>query len=234
MRPYVICHMMAPLDGELLVDRWAPSTGRPTEDLIAEYDRVHEELKGDAWIAGRAVGEEFADGRPHPPAVVPAVERPVHVARPGADEYAILIDQNGKLHWSGPETYAAPLVMVLGSDVPDAHLAELAADGISYVVMEGPGIDLVQVLEVLGTRFGIRRLILEGGAHTNGTFLKARLVDEISLVLFPAIGGHSGSQTLFEGGGDGLADQVRLITISTEVRPAGAVSLRYQVTYVQA
>ena len=178
MRPHVICHMMGPLDGELLVDRWSPSTGRSSQALVAEYDRVHEALEGDAWIAGRAVGEEFAEGRPHPPEPVPAVGRPVHVARPGAEEYAVLLDRHGKLHWNGPETYGAPLVMILGRDVPDAHLAELAADGISYVVSNGPEIDLGQTLDVLASAFGVRRLILEGGARTNAAFLKAGLVDE--------------------------------------------------------
>jgi len=234
MRPHVICHMMGPLDGELLVDRWSPSTGRSSEALVAEYDRVHEALEGNAWIAGRAVGEEFAEGRPHPPEPVPAVGRPVHVARAGAEEYAVLLDPHGKLHWNGPETYGAPLVMILGRDVPDAHLAELAADGISYVVSDGPEIDLGQTLDVLASAFGVRRLILEGGARTNAAFLKAGLVDEISLLLFPAIGGHSGSQSLFEAGEDGLADRVRLSLVSTEVRTAGAVALRYRVAYAPA
>jgi len=234
MRPHVICHMMGPLDGELLVDRWSPSTGRSSEALVAEYDRVHEALEGNAWIAGRAVGEEFAEGRPHPPEPVPAVGRPVHVARAGAEEYAVLLDPHGKLHWNGPETYGAPLVMILGRDVPDAHLAELAADGISYVVSDGPEIDLGQTLDVLASAFGVRRLILEGGARTNAAFLKAGLVDEISLLLFPAIGGHSGSQSLFEAGEDGLADRVRLSLVSTEVRTAGAVALRYRVAYPPA
>lgn len=56
MKPYVICHMMGPLDGQLLVDEWSASTGQSSKDLVAEYDRVHEALGGDAWIAGRAVG----------------------------------------------------------------------------------------------------------------------------------------------------------------------------------
>lgn len=232
MKPYVICHMMGPLDGQLLVDRWSPSTGTSSDALVEEYDRIHDALGGDAWIAGRAVGEEFADGTPHPPATPGAVDRPVHVARIDAGEYGVLIDQHGKLHWRGPETYGSALVMVLGREVPDAHLAELAADGISYIVSEGDGIDLAAVLEVLGTRFGIRRLLLEGGAHTNAGFLKAGLVDEISLVLFPAIGGRTGSQTLFEAGPDGLADRVRLDLIAHEPGRDGAIHLRYGVSYV--
>jgi riboflavin biosynthesis pyrimidine reductase len=232
MRPYVICHMMGPLDGQLLVDQWSPSTGRSSEDLIAEYDRVHEQLKGDAWIAGRAVGAEFADGKPHAPDPVPPVERPIHVAHKGADECAVLIDLHGKLHFTGSDTYGAATVVVLGANVPDAHLAELASDGISYVIAEGDDLNLCSLLETLSEKFAIRRLILEGGAHTNAEFLLAGLVDEISLILFPAIGGREGSQTLFGGRKQGLADRLRLTTISTEVRQAGAIHLRYKVSYV--
>lgn len=232
MKPHVICHMMGPLDGQLLVEQWSPSTGKSSDALVEEYDRIHDMLDGDAWIAGRAVGEEFADGEPHPPATPGTVERPVHVARTDAGEYGVLIDQHGKLHWSGPETYGSALVMVLGRDVADAHLAELAADGISYIVSDGDGIDLAALLDVLGTCFGVKRLLLEGGAHTNAEFLKAGLVNEMSLVLFPAIGGRTDSPTLFEAGPGGLADRVRLSLIGSEPGRNDALHLRYRVSYV--
>ncbi len=232
-RPFVICHMMGPLDGQLLVDQWSPSTGRSSAELVAEYDRVHEELGGDAWISGRAVGEEFAHGQPHPPTTVPEVERRLHVARANAEEYAILIDQHGTLHWTGAETYGAPIIMLLGRDVPDAHLAELAGDGISYIVAQGETIDLEAALATLASAFGIKRLLLEGGAHTNAAFLQEGLVDEISLVLFPAIGGRKGEKTLFEAGLEGLSNKVRLKTLSTEMGREGAVHLRYSVEYRQ-
>lgn len=156
----------------------------------------------------------------------------MHAARDDADQYAVLIDQHGKLHWTSPEIDGAPIVMVLGRDVPDGHLAELAADGISYIIAEGETIDLAKVLETLADRFQIRRLILEGGSQTNGTFFEARLVHEISLLLFPAIGGRSGSRTLFEAGPDGLASHVRLSTSANEMRRNGVVHLRYSVSYV--
>lgn len=232
MKPHVICHMMSPLDGQLIVDQWSPSTGRSSDELVAEYDRVHNELECDAWIAGRAVGEEFADGEPHPPSDHGEIERPIHVARAGADEYAVLIDQHAKLHWAGPEIDGAPIIMVLGRDVSDSHLAELTADGISYVVAEGETIDLATVLDILADRFGIRCLLLEGGSHTNGTFFKERLVDEVSLLLFPAIGGRSDSRTLFEASPDGLANHVRLSLSANEMRRNGIVGLRYSVSYV--
>lgn len=231
MKPMVICHMMGPLDGQLVVEDWAPSTGHSPDDLVAEYDRVHDRLDGDAWLSGRAVGEEFAEGEPHPPADAAKVERPIHVARSGAAEYAVLIDEGGKLHWTGPETYGSALVMVLGRDVPDVHLAELAADGISYIVCEDGGIDLDHVLDVLAARFGIRRLILEGGAGTNAAFFRAGLVNQVSLVLFPAIGGRERARGLFDAGPDGLAGRVRLTHGATTPGELGSVHLLYDVAY---
>lgn len=78
----------------------------------------------------------------------------------------------------------------------------------------------------------MKRLLLEGGAQTNTAFLKAGLVDEISLVLFPAIGGLKGGPTIFGEDADGLADKVRLEMLSTELR-RGAVHLRYSVEHPQ-
>ncbi|MGY3238528.1 riboflavin biosynthesis pyrimidine reductase [Bradyrhizobium sp. USDA 4472] len=231
MKPYVICQMMGPLDGQLLVEQWAPSTGQPNDALIAEYDRVHEQLSADAWIVGRAVGAKFADGGPHAPIDTPAVERPVRVARSGAEEYVVLIDPHGKLHWTGPTTYGAATIVLLGRNVPDAHLVDLASDSISYIIAHGEKIDLFQGLEILNAKFGIERLILEGGAHRNAEFLEAGLVDEISLLLFPAICGRTGCQTIFGARPDGFAGRLRLSTISSEMRQTGVMHLRYKMEY---
>lgn len=229
-RPHVICHMMAPLDGRLKVEDWAPSTGNSLATLIGEYDRVHEMIGCDAWLAGRATGEEFAHGQPHPPAEHPTPARPLHVARPNADEYAVILDEGGKLHWTGGDIDGAHLVVLLGAGVPDAHLAELTTDGASYVVSEAPEVDLEKALKVLGEAFGIRTVLLEGGATTNGAFLAAGLVDEVSLVLFPAIGGRTGSASIFENGEEGLADHLRLDLLSCGTGLKGSVHLRYEVS----
>lgn len=230
MKPFVICHMMSPLDGQLVVRQWSASTGRSANALDAESNRIHAELKSDAWLCGRSTGEEFATAAPHVPAEVADVPRPIHVAPTDAKNYAVFIDLDGKLHWPGPMVTNDAVVVILGEDVPDAHLAELTTDGVSYIVCSD-GIDLALVLDTLNREFGIKRLLLEGGAQTNAAFFKAGLVDEISLVLFPAIGGNSDSPTIFGTAPDGLADKVRLEMLSTELRRGGAVHLRYSVEY---
>lgn len=59
--------------------------------------------------------------------------------------------------------------------------------------MEEDDVDLSVVPDELGARLPIKKLLLEGGAKMNGAFLKAGLVDEISLLLRPAIDGKTGA-----------------------------------------
>ena len=60
-------------------------------------------------------------------------------------------------------------------------------------------------MEELGKAFRLKTLLLEGGGRINGSFLKAGLIDEISLLVYPGIDGLSGMPTIFEhaGGEDG-------------------------------
>ncbi len=46
-----------------------------------------------------------------------------------------------------------------------------------------------KILETLTDKFGVRRLLVEGGPSVNHSFLKARLVDELFITLAPKIAG---------------------------------------------
>jgi len=117
-----------------------------------------------------------------------------------AKSYAIALDAGGKLHFRRADMNGDHLVILLGHDVPDRHLAELASDGISYIVADGPEINLPAMLDVLGSELGIRRLLLEGGGGINSSFLAAGLVDEISLITVPAVDGRLDGRAVFESG----------------------------------
>ncbi|MFB2563966.1 dihydrofolate reductase family protein [Rhizobium sp. IMFF44] len=230
MKPYVICHMMAPLDGRLIVSDWAKATGHSLDELVEVYDAVHDGIGADAWLSGRKTGEEFASASFASVTEASATpKRSVHVANPSATSFAVIIDKDGQLRWAAGDIDGAHLIVILGPQVSDEHLSRLAGVGVSYVVSSGPKIDLSQTMKTLATRFGIKRLMLEGGARTNGEFLKAGLVDEISLVLFPGIGGKSNTPAIFEGGSDGLADVGALELISVDKAGLGSLHIRYKV-----
>jgi riboflavin biosynthesis pyrimidine reductase len=228
MKRYVICHMVTSLDGRINSGKWSRSPEGDRKAWSTLDEEIHEALAGDAWLVGRVTMEEMADGEPHPPAGAGPVVRPHHFAT-RAKSYAIALDAVGKLHFSRADMSGDHLVILLGCDVPDRHLAELASDGISYIVADGPKIDLPAMLDVLGSELGIRRLLLEVGGGISSSLLAAELVDEISLITVPAVDGRSVGRAVFDSGEIGLADKVQLTLSACEKLKAGAVHLHYMV-----
>jgi len=229
MKPYVICHMIASLDGGLHPSRFTTSPDGDRAAWSATYEQIHQQLAGDAWIVGRVTMAEMSKAGPHAPSDPGQVVRPCHVAKRGEGGYAVALDPAGKLHFSGPDIGGDSVIVLLGRDVPDSHLAELAGDGVSYVVSEAAGIDLAGTLEVLGRDFGIRRL-LEGGAGINGSFFAAGLVDELSLLVAPALDGRIGHQDFVAFGEVGLGGRIELALMSCDTPGRGLIHLRYAVT----
>ncbi len=104
-----------------------------------------------------------------------------HFAKRDAGTYAIAFDRRGKLHFAKPDIGGDHAVVLLGPGVPDAHLAELAGDGVSYVVAADDEMAARPLFELLGRELGIKRLLVEGGGNVNGSLLAAGVVDEIKL-----------------------------------------------------
>ncbi|WGD29186.1 RibD family protein [Ancylobacter sp. WKF20] len=228
MKPHVICLMETSLDGRLHPSRFTASPQGGRADWGRLYEQVHGTLKADAWLVGRVTMAEMAKGVPHPPATPGAVARPLHVATRAAS-YAIALDPSGKVHFKGSSVGGDHAIALLGRDVPDSHLAELAADGVSYIVAEDAEIDLAAALEILAREFGIQRLAVEGGARANGAFFAAGLVDEFSVLVTPALDARPGSEAIVDAGPDGLAGKVTLSFLSAETLDHGVVHLRYKV-----
>src|SRR5262245_60097236 len=194
MEPKVILLMESSLDGKLHPSRWTKSPDGERRNWSSTYERVHELLAGDAWMVGRVTMQEMSKAAPHPPTEVPSVVRPLHVARRDAKSFAIVLDPSGRVHFSEGAVGGDPAIVVLGENVDNRHLAELEADGVSYIVSKGPEIDLAATLGTLCEAFGIKRLLLEGGGAINGSFLAAGLVDEVNILVAPAFDGDVGQQ----------------------------------------
>ena len=201
MKPHVIVHMITSVDGRIKTSRWSPFEGR------GEYEKVHDLLEGDAWMCGRVTMSGYARGVAPYPATGEVLPRTDHVARRDAPSYAVALDASGKLAWARDAIDADHLVVVLSESVPDSHLAGLKRDGVSYIFGGKREIDFARVLETLNREFGIARLLVEGGGRINGSLLRAGVVDELSLLLAPAVDGLAGSGAVFDGDGtpDGAA-----------------------------
>ena len=60
-------------------------------------------------------------------------------------------------------------------------------------------IDLVRASNILHDEFGVERVAVVGGGHINAGFLDAGLLDEVSVLLGPAIDGRGGMAAMFDG-----------------------------------
>jgi riboflavin biosynthesis pyrimidine reductase len=218
--------MSASVDGRTLLSRW-----RPAGAFDGLFERVHEELSGDAWLIGRVTGQEFARGRPYPSITTETFPREPWFAQRDAKAYGVVLDPHGKIAWGRADIGGDPIVAVLTKSVSDAHLAGLRGESVSYIFAGDSALDLRLALEMLNRELGVKRLLLEGGGGANGSFLRAGLVDELSLILCPTVDGAKGAPSVFDST-QAESEQRAPITSMTletsQVLDGGAVWLRYR------
>src|SRR5262245_36329041 len=228
MKPYVICHMNSSVDGRIPGSRWRPSENR----MAGLFERIHEELGGGSWLIGRVTGSEYAKAQAYPSRRDQTYPRKPWFARRGAKAYGIALDAEGKIAWGRSDIGGDPVVAVLTKQVSDPHLAGLRQDGVSYIFAGEQELDLGLALEILNRELGIERLLLEGGGGSNGAFLRAGLIDELSLVVLPAVDGAKGAPSVFDSSEEeaGVPAPVESMSLKEcQVLDGGAVWLRYDI-----
>jgi 5-amino-6-(5-phosphoribosylamino)uracil reductase len=199
--------------------------------LHAHHDEIRKRLDTAGWIIGHhAMGADGA-GTSHEDVGTTAPRAP-HVIDPKGSALAISIDLQGRLPPSAHRADNHHVVAVVGSHLPDAYLAELRDGGISYVFAEADDDGLSAVLEAIGETFNVDRLCLKGADGINGAFLKAGLIDEISLIVKPGMDGDQGMPMIYDhlgSFGDWPASDWSLRHILTERQETGLVWRRYLV-----
>ncbi|NLH71232.1 MAG: 2-hydroxy-3-oxopropionate reductase [Brooklawnia sp.] len=226
--PYVLCHMTSSIDGRALVPRWHPDGAVP--DGLWGHAKSRLGVQGS--INGRITGLEFAVGTQYPADTDRSFPRTDHLPPAGLPDYRVVIDPHGAIAWGRGDVDGTPIVVALLTSVPDSHLAGLHDDGVHYLFAGDTEIDLEVLLRKLG-ELGISRVRLGGGPTTTGAFLHAGLIDEISLLLVPALDGYSGSPTIVEHDGERDALQFPVTGIelaASEVLDGGVLWLRYRLT----
>lgn len=233
--------MTSSIDGRLFVDRWLrPDTEKEQALVRSNYDQLATRFHADGWMVGRTTMEEFAEGTARTFVTAEPNSRDPFVGTRNGRDVAVAIDLHGRLHYGSDNVLGDHVVTVLGPQVSADYLAGLRHDGVSYLFTASEGDDgfgsqegeLRHAMNVLGETFGIKTLLLQGGGITNGAFLKAGLIDEISLIIYPGIDGLAGAPTIFEYRGspeERPAAGQYLRHTSTETLDTGSVWLRYEV-----
>jgi riboflavin biosynthesis pyrimidine reductase len=228
MKPHVSMLMVTSIDGRLHPSRFTASPDGTRRDWSGQYEKVHASLQANAWLVGRVTMAEMSQTGTHAPSGPWKVERPIHVAKTDAATFAVALDSSGKLHFQSGTLSGDHVIVLVGRDTADSHLAELAADGVSYIVSAGTEFDIPSLLDVLAREFGVTHLVVEGGAKTNGAFLAAQVVDELRVLVAPALDGAEQIQGIVDYR-NGLAGIVRMRLKSADVLDHGVVHLAYAV-----
>lgn len=232
MRPTIICHMISSIDGRLVHSRWTPPAEGIDTDVSDQYEAVASKIDAEGFIIGRTTMAEFSVAKEQAPTLGDPATRALHQADRQGKDLAVVIDPKGKLHYSGDTASGGHIVAVLSEKVSDAYLESLRAAGVSYLFAGADGDDLALAMDILGRDFGVTTILLEGGGTINGAFLKAGLIDQISLLVFPGIDGLAGAPGIFDyaGGKDERPAAGRALRhLSTETLDGGTVWLRYRV-----
>ena len=224
MRPYIICHMMASLDGRIdcAMTEQIDDTNHYYEAL-AQLD-CPSTLEGKTTLAMHyAQDGQFKQQKAHEDA-----GQQFYKAVDAAD-YAIGVDTRGTLLWDDDTTelFGRPLLMILSEQASQEYLAYLKSKHISYITTGKGGIDLPSAMETLRTVFGVERLAVVGGGHINGSMLDQGLIDEVSMMYGYGIDGRGGMAAAFDG--RPMDRKPVRLTFKSVDEQDGIVWMRYQV-----
>ena len=185
--------MLGSVDGKIKQDIWG------LKDHHKYFEEPASKIKADAWLVGRVTMQEFSSKKPLPNGkqrlILPKED---FVAERVSKTFAVVVDPSGKCTWDSNMVSTEQVIEVLTEKVSSRYLAHLRSKNVSYIFGGKKELDLKLVVEKLYALFGIRILRIDGGGHVNGSFLKAGLIDEFSLVLAPVADGTIGAPTVFE------------------------------------
>jgi 2,5-diamino-6-(ribosylamino)-4(3H)-pyrimidinone 5'-phosphate reductase len=223
MKPYIICHMMASVDGRIDCAMTSKIKG------VNEYYRTLDALDAPTTVSGRITATlEMAEQGFFVPKDQTAIGKTTFHKAADASGYTVIADNKGRLKFKGAELDGQPLLLIVSEKAPKEYLSYLEHLGISWIACGKERTDLKQAVEIMNTEFGVERMVVVGGPHINGAFLSSGILNEVSVLYGPAIDGREGMPGVFDGLPKGV-EPIQLRLKSVEQYPDGAVWMRYLV-----
>ncbi|KAK7198213.1 RibD C-terminal domain containing protein [Novymonas esmeraldas] len=155
---------------------------------------------------------------------------------PTGNHYFAVVDPHGRLAWKQSTRQNARfpfyngdrVVEVLVEDwVTDAFLAQLRRANVPYIFAGKSALDCRLAVDKLGALFHTDRVVCHGGGTLNGSLLEQGVVDELSLVLAPAVCGDPAAVPVFGSMTGGKLPMADFDLSAVEKLADGALWLRY-------
>lgn len=218
--PYTVINMVASLDGKAATGGKASSLGSPADRVIMDNLRAGADavLIGAGTLRAEKLTLGVSPQSQHRRLARGLAPQPLAVIIAGSSDPRPALAQN-LLHANTHNTLlivpgygGAAWVDSLGTRVEweggGATVVRLAAG-------ERSGVDLREALLVLRGRYGVGRLLVEGGPAINGAMISASLVHEVFLTIAPKIVGDMVDQA-GERPGEAPPSVVRGLTFAPE------------------
>lgn len=203
-RPFVVCHMLASLNGRIDGEFFSAPQTAPA---LKAYGELRKYYGCPATLYGTSTMlESYADGpAPALPKNNKIIPKEDYISAQGkkAENFIISIDPNGIMgfHSSILEKKGRPaahVVQALTEQTDSSYLNYLRELGISYLFAGQKRINCTCLLKKLTQQLGIKRLMLAGGGIVNCSFLQEGLIDELSLVIAPVADPSAPHISIFE------------------------------------
>ncbi len=224
-RPYIIFNMVSSVDGK------TTTNGSGLEGLGSPIDRkLMNQLR--SQVDGVLVGGNTLRVDPFIPTVSAELmaERLKNFSNP--QPLGIVVSRNGDLpldhrFWQAAKELRLVLV---GADISQAKLTELEARSQVRQFPPNPETDqlnLGEMIALLYSEFGIKRLLIEAGASFNYALIDQKCADEFFITISPHLVGGKGNSTVLGGEGHGFI-QLRNLQLRSCYTTENHLFLRYQ------
>ncbi len=221
MLPRVVMHNVMSVDGRL---DFVPAD-------IELYYELASRWKVNAILSGSGTIMAAADHMPAPSGDEPDERR----SKDPRDRRPLLVvpDSRGRVRDWKPwldQPYWRDVVVLCSEKTPGPYLRRLEKDSIDTVMAGKDRIDMRRALEELSSKYAVRNIRLDSGGTLNGVLLRAGLVDEVSVLVHPALVGGTSPSSVFTAPDLSSASGVVNLKIKhVEKLRSGYVWLRYTV-----
>lgn len=214
-KPYVILNAAMTLDGKI-----ATASGDSKISSREDLARVHElRAEVDAIMVG--INTVLKDD-PKLTTKKPGGKNPIRIivdsmARTPLNAQALTVDK------------ATKTIIVVTKRAPKERVDFLKAAGGEIIYAgNGPGVDLVFLMDTLASR-GVSSVMVEGGGSLNWSILHNGLADEVRVAIAPVIVGGRDAVTLVEGEGVSLIERGVHLSLEKTERYGRDIVLTYKV-----
>lgn len=245
-RPHIVLQMAASVDGRITFAPGLTMFDRhPAETLLPDggpiWKKVEAAIEASCHPQATIMGSRTVIRESEPLREPPPFEGdpktlhedflPEEVVK-RTTNWAVGVEGRGRNRsgYKGTENPGCHILHLVSHGAPAEHLAFLRREMIPYLITGEHRVDLAEAMRKLCCKLGVKAARLWGGGTLNGAMLRAGLIDEIHLIVWPMMIGGDATPTLADCPDLAESDRpAKLTLVSAEPQADGHLWLHYRV-----